>query len=95
MTLQATDVTKIAHLARMEITDQDTERYAKELSSILDLVAQLNQASTDQVTPMAHPLHMHQRLRDDVVTEYDQHSKYQTIAPLTVDGLYLVPKVID
>lgn len=95
MSLGRADVEKIAHLARLAITDQESERYAHELSSILDLVAQLNAADTAKVTPMAHPLHLTQRLRDDVVTEHDQRAKYQAIAPLVEDGIYLVPKVID
>lgn len=95
MSLEHTTVEKIAHLARLAIEEQDLNRYARELSKILDLVDQMNAVATDGVVPMAHPLHMIQRLRNDRVAEEDQHTKYQTIAPLTEDGLYLVPKVIE
>ena len=95
MSLDRADVEKIAHLARLAIDDQEAGHYAKELSNILDLVEQMNAADTDGVTPMAHPLHMTQRLRPDVVTENDQRDQFQRIAPLTEDGLYLVPKVIE
>lgn len=95
MTLNRADVERIAHLARLDINYQDSDRYARELSNILDLVAQLNTVVTTGIAPMAHPLNMKQRLRADTVTEHDQRDKYQTIAPLTADGLYLVPKVID
>ena len=95
MSLDRADVEKIAHLARLAIGDQEAEHYAKDLSNILDLVEQMNAADTDGVTPMAHPLHMAQRLRPDAVTENDQRDKFQRIAPLTEDGLYLVPKVIE
>jgi aspartyl-tRNA(Asn)/glutamyl-tRNA(Gln) amidotransferase subunit C len=50
---------------------------------------------TAGVVPMAHPLHMVQRLRPDVPTEADQRARFQGIAPQTEDGLYLVPKVIE
>ncbi|MES9845455.1 MAG: Asp-tRNA(Asn)/Glu-tRNA(Gln) amidotransferase subunit GatC, partial [Candidatus Sedimenticola sp. 6PFRAG5] len=50
---------------------------------------------TEGVVPMAHPLHMVQRLREDVVTETNQRDNFQSVAPLTEDGLYLVPKVIE
>ncbi len=95
MSLDRTDVEKIANLARLAIDDREAESYARELSNILDLVEQMNTADTAGVSPMAHPLQMEQRLRGDEVTEGDQREKFQGIAPLTEDGLYLVPKVIE
>jgi len=59
------------------------------------VVEQMNAVDTSGVEPMAHPLHMAQRLRPDAVTEHDQRERCQTIAPLTEGGLYLVPKVIE
>ncbi len=95
MSLQREDVVRIAHLARLAIADQDVPRYAEELSSILDLVQQMNRVDTSGVIPMAHPLDAVQRLRPDVVSEQDQRDLFQTIAPQAEDGLYLVPKVIE
>lgn len=95
MSLDASDIDKIAHLARLAIAPESIERYAADLSNILDLVAQLDTIDTSGVEPMAHPLHMTQRLRPDRVAEQDRRELFQTIAPLTEDGLYLVPKVID
>jgi aspartyl-tRNA(Asn)/glutamyl-tRNA(Gln) amidotransferase subunit C len=95
MPLDRADVEKIALLARLAIDDREAERYARDLSAILDLVAQMNAADTEGVEPMAHPLHMAQRLRPDEVTETDGREKFQRIAPLTEGGLYLVPRVIE
>ena len=95
MSLDRTDVEKIAHLARLAVSDEEKDRYAAELSKILDLVEQMNAIDTEHVTPMAHPLHMVQRLRADVPSEPDQRSLFQGIAPATEKGLYLVPKVIE
>jgi aspartyl-tRNA(Asn)/glutamyl-tRNA(Gln) amidotransferase subunit C len=95
MALDKTDVAKIAHLARLAVDDDALDGYAGELSRILDLVEQMNAVDTSGVEPMAHPLHMAQRLRPDAVTEQDQRARFQAIAPLTEDGLYLVPKVIE
>jgi aspartyl-tRNA(Asn)/glutamyl-tRNA(Gln) amidotransferase subunit C len=95
MSLSASDVKKIAHLARLGIDEQQIESYAKDLSNMLDLMTQMGQTNTDGVTPMAHPLDQMQRLRDDAVTEIDQRDHFQAIAPQTDAGLYLVPKVID
>ncbi|MGZ4959550.1 MAG: Asp-tRNA(Asn)/Glu-tRNA(Gln) amidotransferase subunit GatC [Methylomonas sp.] len=95
MSLTANDVTKIAHLARLGIAEQDIEHYAKDLSGVLDLMTQMGQLDTTGVIPMAHPLDQMQRLRDDQITETDQRDHFQAIAPQTEAGLYLVPKVID
>ncbi|MEJ2140947.1 MAG: Asp-tRNA(Asn)/Glu-tRNA(Gln) amidotransferase subunit GatC [Gammaproteobacteria bacterium] len=95
MSLEKADVEKIAHLARLAIDEKDVPGYAKNLSSILDLVEQMSSVNTDDVTPMAHPLDATQRLRADEVTETDQRDHFQEIAPNVEDGLYLVPKVIE
>jgi aspartyl-tRNA(Asn)/glutamyl-tRNA(Gln) amidotransferase subunit C len=95
MSLTASDVKKIAHLARLGIDEQQIEHYAEDLSKLLDLMTQMGQQDTNGVSPMAHPLDQMQRLRPDAVTESDQRDAFQAIAPQTEAGLYLVPKVID
>jgi aspartyl-tRNA(Asn)/glutamyl-tRNA(Gln) amidotransferase subunit C len=95
MSLSATDVKKIAHLARLGIEDKDVANYAQDLSGMLDLVAQMNTLNTENVSAMAHPLEQNQRLRPDRVTEANQCDKFQAIAPQVEAGLYLVPKVIE
>jgi len=95
MSLDSSDVHKIAHLARLAIDEADIPEYATNLSNILHLVEQMDSVNTDAVTPMAHPLDEVQRLREDAVTESDQRAHFQECAPLTEDGLYLVPKVIE
>ncbi|MGQ9659576.1 MAG: Asp-tRNA(Asn)/Glu-tRNA(Gln) amidotransferase subunit GatC [Thermochromatium sp.] len=95
MALDPSDIDKIARLARLALAPEQRARYATELSRILDLVAQMEAVDTSGVEPMAHPLHMTQRLRPDVPTEPNRREHFQSIAPLTENGLYLVPKVID
>ncbi|WP_295879435.1 Asp-tRNA(Asn)/Glu-tRNA(Gln) amidotransferase subunit GatC [uncultured Thiohalocapsa sp.] len=95
MALDSQDVAKIAHLARLQVAEADLHAYAAELSNILKLVEQMSAVDTAGVEPMAHPLHMAQRLRPDAVTEADQRTAFQAVAPATEDGLYLVPKVIE
>jgi len=96
MALDKTDVAKIAHLARLAVDSDDAlDHYASELSSILHLVEQMDGVDTTGVEPMAHPLHMTQRLRPDQVTEAEQRAHFQQTAPATQGGLYLVPKVIE
>lgn len=95
MSLEADDVKNIAQLARLDIEEKNIEGYAKSLSSILDLVEQMNEVDTTDVQPMAHPMDVAQRLRADEVLEENQRDSFQKIAPNTEDGLYLVPKVIE
>jgi aspartyl-tRNA(Asn)/glutamyl-tRNA(Gln) amidotransferase subunit C len=95
MALGPADVDKIAHLARLALTDGERASLAQEISGILDLVEQMNAVTTTGVEPMAHPLDMAQRLRADAVTEDDRRDDYQQIAPAVENGLYLVPKVIE
>ena len=95
MTLTADDVNKIAYLARLGIDAQDTDSYAKDLSGMLELVAQMSTIDTDNVAPMAHPLDQAQRLRPDQVSETSQREAFQAIAPQVEAGLFLVPKVIE
>ena len=95
MSLDAEQVKKIAHLARIEINEADIPGYAETLSSILDLVDQMSAVNTDDVEPMAHPMDASQRLRADVVTETNNREAFQSVAPKTEDGLYLVPQVIE
>lgn len=95
MSLDRSDVERIAHLARMALDESQADAYAKDLSNILGLVEQLESADTDDVEPMAHPLHMIQRLRADVVTESNHREENQSIAPSVEAGLFLVPRVIE
>lgn len=88
-------VKSIAELARLALSSQETEALTQELKRILDLVEQMNAVDTSNVVPMAHPLHMPQRLRPDQVTETDHRQEYQGVAPQTENGLYLVPRVIE
>lgn len=95
MTLKIEDLRNIAHLARLHIDDDSIDRYAADISSILELVDQMNQVDSSGVKPLANPLEATQRLRDDEVTETDERDKFQQIAPDVEQGLYRVPRVIE
>jgi aspartyl-tRNA(Asn)/glutamyl-tRNA(Gln) amidotransferase subunit C len=95
MSLTPDQVRQVAHLARLELKNEQVEHYATQLSNILGMVDRLTAVNTDGVSVMAHPLDMVQRLRPDVVTEADQREVFQEHAPAVQDGLFLVPKVIE
>ncbi len=95
MSLKPDDVRNIAQLARLHIEEAVIDEYAADLSSILELVEQMNQVDTSNVAPLSNPLDATQRLRDDTVSESDERDKFQAIAPDVAEGLYRVPKVIE
>jgi len=95
MALDKSDVASIAHLARLNIDEADTAEYAQNLSSILDLVAQMQSVDTEGVEPVSNPLDAVQRLRADQVTESDARAQLQSAAPSVENGLFLVPQVIE
>ncbi|MFB3090359.1 MAG: Asp-tRNA(Asn)/Glu-tRNA(Gln) amidotransferase subunit GatC [Gammaproteobacteria bacterium] len=95
MSLNKSDIDKIAWLARISISEEDTPNYLHDVSNMLELVEKMNNVDTDNIEPLAHPLEITARLREDKVTESDQREHFQKIAPAVENGHYLVPKVIE
>ncbi len=95
MSINNDDVKKIAHLARLALTEQESKDFAGSLSRILGLIEQMNAIDTAGVEPMAHPSEAALRLREDVVKEENQRDQFQAVAPATEAGLYLVPRVLE
>ena len=88
-------VKRLAHLARIAVDEQTAAGLGGELERILAMVDELKSAEVGNVTPMAHPLNLTQRLRADEVTETPDRDLYQKNAPDTIAGVYRVPQVID
>ncbi len=100
MSLELSDVKRIANLAKLDISETESNQTLDKLNGIFALVEQLKAVDTTGVAPLSHPIaallpELALRLRDDVVTETNQREAYQRVAPATQDGLYLVPKVIE
>jgi aspartyl-tRNA(Asn)/glutamyl-tRNA(Gln) amidotransferase subunit C len=93
--LSLEQVTRIAHLARLELSPAEALAMQQEMNAILAMVDQMAGADTAGIEPMAHPQEAAQRLREDRVTERDQREAFQAVAPAVEDGLYLVPQVIE
>jgi aspartyl-tRNA(Asn)/glutamyl-tRNA(Gln) amidotransferase subunit C len=88
-------VARIAELARLELTPAELAAVRAELNGILAMIDEMKAVDTAGVEPMSHPQSAMQRLRDDRATEPNLRDAFQSIAPATEDGLYLVPKVIE
>ena len=95
MALENADIDKIAILARLQVTQSETSDYTNSISSILSLIDQMQQVSTEGIEPLSNPHDASQRLRKDEVTCDNQLEAFIALAPSAQDGLYLVPKVLD
>lgn len=99
MALQPEDVSRIADLARLELSAEQSAAMHAQLSNFFRIVEQMSAVDTSGVEPLYTPLSAVQatalRLRDDAVTEADQREANQASAPAVEDGLFLVPKVIE
>ena len=95
MAIDSKVVARVAHLARMQVDDSESEALSERLNEILGMVDQLQQADVSDVEPLAHPLEVSQPLRDDQVTEPDVRDKVLPIAPASEEGCFLVPRVIE
>jgi len=95
VSISRTDIEHIAHLARLDLAEEDIPAYTDKLGRIIDFIDALDAADTGDLLPMAHPLEMSQRLRADDVTEGNDRDRYQQNARDTQDGLYIVPRVVE
>ncbi|MEX3605364.1 MAG: Asp-tRNA(Asn)/Glu-tRNA(Gln) amidotransferase subunit GatC [Burkholderia sp.] len=99
MALTLNDVKRIAHLARLEIADAETEHTLAQLNDFFGLVEQMRAVDTTGIAPLTHPIEqiqdVAQRLREDTVTEHVNRDENQRLAPAVQEGLFLVPKVIE
>ena len=95
MSLTLEQVRRIAHLARIEVSDAEAESTLGHLNEIFTLIEEMQAVDTQGVEPMAHAQDLAQRLRADVVTEQNRRQAFQAVAPEIEAGLYLVPKVIE
>ncbi len=95
MSISLDDVKRVAMLARIEITEAESQQTLEQLSGVFGLIEKMQAIDTTDVAPMAHAQDVVARLRPDAVTESDQKELFQSVAPAVEDGLYLVPKVIE
>jgi aspartyl-tRNA(Asn)/glutamyl-tRNA(Gln) amidotransferase subunit C len=99
MALTPKDVSSIAHLARLQLSEPEAAAMLTQLNDFFQIVEQMSAVDTRGVDPLYTPLaavqEMPLRLREDVVTEHNQREANQRSAPAVDRGLFLVPKVIE
>lgn len=100
MSLNLSDVKKIANLAQLDLDEAQQADSLQQLNNIFNMVEQMRAVNTEGITPLSHPIaalmpELALRLREDLVTEENQREHFQQVAPSTQDGLYLVPRVVE
>ena len=99
MALTPQDVSRIAHLARLELRPAEADVLLDQLNGFFDIVEHMRAVDTAGVEPLYTPLaavrEVPLRLREDRVTETDRRADNQLGAPAVEDGLYLVPRVVE
>jgi aspartyl-tRNA(Asn)/glutamyl-tRNA(Gln) amidotransferase subunit C len=95
MSINKEEIKKIAHLARINVSQPELEQVEKKLVGILTLIEKMQEVNTDSIEPMSHALDINQPLREDKVTEKDIRDKSLSLAPHSEQSLFIVPQVIE
>lgn len=95
MQVDEATVRRIARLARIKITDAEAKGLEKELSGILDWVAQLDEVDTSKVEPMTRVVPIALKQRDDKVNDGEMADAVTANAPMREDNFFVVPKVVE
>lgn len=95
MSLDKKTVAKVANLARLEMSDEELEKYGPQLSNIINFVEQLAEVDTENVEPLASVVDITLRLRSDEITDGGYQKEILANAPETLEGFFVVPKVVE
>ena len=95
MSVDDKTVRRIAHLARIAVSDADVPHLQGELNAILKFVEELNMVNVEGVEPMTSVTKMAMKKRQDVVSDGGFAAKVVANAPLSEDNFFLVPKVVE
>lgn len=95
MSVDLATVRRVAHLARIAVTDEEAERMTGELNVILGFVEQLREVDTSGVEPMTSVMPMAMKKRADDMTDGDKAADIVANAPATDENFFLVPKVVE
>lgn len=95
MSVDTATVKRVAHLARIAVTDAEAERMTGEMNSILDFVEQLNEVDVEGIEPLTAVVPMAMKKREDKVTDGEKADDIVANAPATEEHFFLVPKVVE
>jgi len=94
-TISLDKVAEIAEMARLGLSEEARKIIQQDLNNVLKLLEKLDAIDVENIKCMDHPLDLPAYLQDDEVTQQNRRDDFQSLAPASKDGYYLVPKVID
>lgn len=89
------DVKYVAHLARLQLTPAEEQKFTAQLSEILGYVEKLKQLDVANIEPTAHAIPLANVMRPDEVRPSLPHSDALANAPASANGLFIVPKIVE
>ncbi len=89
------DISYVAHLARLELSEEDKATLSAQLSRVLDYVAQLNKVDVTGIEPTAHAVPLTNVLRQDQPRPSIERERILANAPETARDLFIVPKIVE
>ena len=95
MSIDANTAAKVAKLARIEVESQDLKALAKEFNDILGFIEQLNEVDVEGIEPMTSVTPQKLIRRSDNVTDGNKQTSVLNNAPISREGFYAVPKVVE
>lgn len=95
MSVDLSTVKRVAHLARIALSEEDAARMSGELNAILGFVEQLDEVDVSAVEPMTSVMPMALRMREDKVSDGNKAADIVANAPVTEENFFLVPKVVE
>ncbi|MDH3973275.1 MAG: Asp-tRNA(Asn)/Glu-tRNA(Gln) amidotransferase subunit GatC [Deltaproteobacteria bacterium] len=95
MTLKKDDINKVAHLARLELSQGQVDSLTKDMNNIIGYIDKLAELETENIEPTSHAVPVTNAFREDALKEYFTVEKGLANAPDGEDGSFKVPKVID
>jgi len=95
MKISKDDVIKVSELARVEVKEEELDKFTEQLGNILEYIEQLNELDTNNVEPTSHVLDISTPLREDKVVEWLNIEEVLQNAPESEDDFFVVPQVIE
>ena len=95
MSIDETTVKRVANLARIAIEDKDVAPLSHELSGVMNMIDQLAEVDVVGVEPMTSVTPMNSPMREDVINDGEKQADVLANAPLSREGFFAVPKVVE
>ncbi|QQG35567.1 MAG: Asp-tRNA(Asn)/Glu-tRNA(Gln) amidotransferase subunit GatC [Micavibrio aeruginosavorus] len=95
MSIDKEIVRKVAGLARLSLSESDLERFTPQVAGIVKWVEMLGEVNTENVAPLANVVNVDLKLRPDIISDGGYQDKILANAPESMEGFFVVPKVVE